>query len=348
MLEKPDLDEEQIIACLHEAYGLVAHQLEFLPLGADINSAVYRALISDGRPYFVKLRRGEFNPIAVTLPRFLSDQGIPQIIAPLPTHRGELWAHLESFRLSLYPFVEGRDGFEVVLFPRQWADFGVALKHIHTLQLPESLASLIPRETYPPQFREQVNRFLERAKVDACSDSVAIKVAQLLRDQGALIRDLILRAEALAHLLYVQPDGFVLCHGDAHAGNILIDQAGALYIVDWDNPILAPKERDLMFIGGAQGFRGVTPQEEEQLFYRGYGPAQVDPAALAYYRYERIIQDIAAFGEQLLDSPDGGDDREQSFRYLASNFLPGNTIDVAYRSDAFSDSIIGRSGTLPG
>ena len=83
MLEKPDLPEEEIIACLQEAYGLVASQLTFLPLGADVNSAVYRALAEDGKPYFVKLRRGAFDEIAVTLPRFLHEQDIPQIIAPL-------------------------------------------------------------------------------------------------------------------------------------------------------------------------------------------------------------------------------------------------------------------------
>ena len=83
-----------------------------------------------------------------------------------------------------------------------------------------------------------------------------------------------------------------MCHSDIHAGNILIDANGALYIVDWDNPVLAPKERDLMFIGGGQEFAGHTAQEEETLFYRGYGQTQIDPIALAYYRYERIIQDI--------------------------------------------------------
>ena len=115
---------------------------------------------------------------------------------------------------------------------------------------------------------------------------------------------------------------------------------GALYIVDWDEPILAPKERDLMFIGGAQGFQGVTAEEEERLFYQGYGPAQVDPAALAYYRYERIIQDIAAFCEQLLLTSEGGEDREQSYGYLASNFLPGNTIAVGITMHARDVQVI--------
>ena len=83
MLEKPDLQDERIAACLQDAYGLRVVQVTFLPLGADPNTAVYRAVADDGTPYFVKLRRGDFDEIAVTLPKFLSDQGIAQIIAPL-------------------------------------------------------------------------------------------------------------------------------------------------------------------------------------------------------------------------------------------------------------------------
>jgi spectinomycin phosphotransferase len=82
---------------------------------------------------------------------------------------------------------------------------------------------------------------------------------------------------------------YVLCHSDIHAGNILMEATGALYIVDWDNPILAPKERDLMSIGGGQ-FGNVHTAQEEALFYRGYGQTQIDPVALAYYRYERLFK----------------------------------------------------------
>ena len=54
---------------------------------------------------------------------------------------------------------------------------------------------------------------------------------------------------------------------------------------------------------------------------------------MAYYRYERIVEDIAVYCEQLFLSDEGGEDREQSLRYLASNFLPNNTIEIAYNSD---------------
>ena len=38
-----------------------------------------------------------------------------------------------------------------------------------------------------------------------------------------------------------------------HAGNVLLGDNDKLAIVDWDNPIMAPKERDLMFVGGGIG-----------------------------------------------------------------------------------------------
>src|SRR5437773_12505001 len=103
MLEKPDLQDEKIIACVQNEYRLLVVQLAFLPLGADPNTAVYRAVAADETPYFVKLRRGSFDTSAVTLPKFLSDQGIVQIIAPLATKTKQLWANLDAFRVILYP-----------------------------------------------------------------------------------------------------------------------------------------------------------------------------------------------------------------------------------------------------
>jgi spectinomycin phosphotransferase len=105
-----------------------------------------------------------------------------------------------------------------------------------------------------------------------------------------------------------------------------------LYLVDWDNPILAPKERDLMFFGA--GMSADWPGgREEALFYQGYGETAVTHEALVYYRYERIIQDIAEFCKQLLLSDAGGDDREQAYAYLTSSFEPGGVLEAAQESE---------------
>jgi spectinomycin phosphotransferase len=333
MLEKPDLEETKIGACLQDEYGLPVIQVAFLPLGADQNTAVYRVVAEDATPYFVKLRRGDLNRIAVALPRALCDQGITQVIAPLLARTGQLWTDLDGFKVILYPFVQGRNGYEGDLSDRHWVEFGAALKRIHTAQLPPTLIESIPRETYSPRWREIAMTFLQRVEYDVFVDPVAAKLAALLKAKRGEVLDLVERAERLARVLQTRSPKFVLCHSDVHAGNVLIDTNDAFYIVDWDDPILAPKEHDLMFVGGAQGFTGHTPQEEETLFYQGYGQTQVDPTALAYYRYERIIEDIAVYCEQLFLTDEGGQDREQSLHYLTSNFLPNGTIDIAYKSD---------------
>ena len=112
MLEKPELEDQKIIDCLRSEYGLGVEAIAFLPLGADQNTAVYRATTGDPADYFVKLRRGAFEDASVAVPKYLADLGMRHIIPPLATRAGRLWANLPPFKLILYPYVEGRDGFE--------------------------------------------------------------------------------------------------------------------------------------------------------------------------------------------------------------------------------------------
>jgi spectinomycin phosphotransferase len=179
-----------------------------------------------------------------------------------------------------------------------------------------------------------VHAYLERRQ-EAQTDAPARETAALLRDHYPIVLELLERAATAAQELRTHPRPTVLCHTDLHAGNLLLAQEDRLYLVDWDQPLLAPKERDLMFIGGGQGFQGVSPAEEASLFYRAYGAVEIDSLALSYYRCERIIQDIAEFCKQLLDgTPNEANraDREQSVVYLSSIFLPGGTIEFAFRS----------------
>ena len=69
--------------------------------------------------------------------------------------------------------------------------------------------------------------------------------------------------------------------------------------MDWDEPIMAPKERDLMFIGGGIANVWNDPQEEIY-FYKGYGNTDINIPILAYYRLERIVEDIAEYVQALL------------------------------------------------
>ena len=334
MLEKPDIPDENIADSVQTEFGLHIATIAFLPLGADRDTAVYRATTSNGTTYFVKLRSGLFDETSVLLPKFLSDQGVAHIIVPLETVNHQLWANLADFKVIVYPFVEGRNGYEVDLTDDLWIEFGAVLKRIHSLVVPLELSRHIQRETFSPKWREIVKTFLARVETDSFDDPVASATAAFLRIKRAEVLDLVERTERCARMLQDHLPEFVLCHSDLHAGNVLIEESGAFYLVDWDAPILAPKERDLMYAGGGQFANRRTPDEEERLFYRGYGPTPIDQNALAYYRYERIVEDIAVECEQIFSTDEGGEDRPQALQWLMSNFEPNGVLEIAYRAAA--------------
>lgn len=331
MLEKPDISDKLITSQLQTEYGLYVAQLVFLPLGADLGTAVYSVVAEDGTAYFLKLRKG-FEDVTVTVPFFLRSQGVQEIIPPFETKSKQGWADFGEYKMILYPFIQGKDGFDRELNDPQRRSLGAALRKIHSTQIPPELKKRIPTETFDPHWRESLKLFQKQAGSNTYPDDTAAKLAEFMRSQQREIDDLIERTEALASGLQSMPPDLVLCHTDLHGGNILISDSGPFYIADWDNPLFAPKERDLMFIGG--GIGDIAPTQREQaIFYEGYGKTEINVPALAFYRYERIIEDLAVIAEQLLLSDEGGADRERSFGWFTANFEPGNTLDIAKRTD---------------
>ncbi len=335
MLEKPDLADDLIIDCLQRDYGLRITKIEFLPLGADVNTSVYRAVAEDGTPYFVKLRGGDFNELTIIVPNYLETQGISHLIAPIETKDGQLWTRLDRFAVILSPFITGQDGFTLHLTDRQWIELGETLKGVHSAKLPAEITDRLPRETYAPHWRDRVRAFQTIVGTTSFADPISAKLADLMRSEQDVISRLVRRAEELAAELQLRSLDFVVCHADIHGGNVLLNDRGELYVVDWDTLILAPKERDLMFIGAGIGKGWNTPRESE-LFFRGYGATNIDPVALAFYRYERIVEDIAAFCEQILESDPDNQDRAQGLHFLSCQFLPNDVIDIAFTSDPTS------------
>ena len=326
MLDKPGIQDELIVAAMGDAFGLEVTQVAFLPLGADFDTAVYRAVAADGAAYFLKLRRGNFDEMAVAVPRFLQTQGIAAVMAPIPTRGGRLWTELDGFRLILYPFVEGRSGRSAELSERQWRDLGAALRAVHASRLPPDLARRTPRETYSPRWRGMLRAALARSGDSSYDDPAAARLAALLKAERSKIEQIVGRAERLAVPLRRHPRPFVLCHTDIHAFNVILGADDSLFIVDWDNPLLAPKEHDLMFMDDSSD-EGMWCNPREDLFYQGYGPTEIDPVALAYYQAERVVVDIAVTCEMVFSGAEAGDprvgDREQGVQYVANRFPEG-------------------------
>lgn len=332
MLEKPDLNEALLAQSVEKAYGIVATKLEFLPLGADYDTAVYRVHELDGGTYFLKLRRGELFQPALIVPRMLADRVPGTVIPPIVLADGALSIKFDEFSLSMYPFVAGVDGFQSSLNRAQWSAVASLLRGLHSLPVPTDVQAALPVETFADTARSEVRSILTRLDALTPPDTYAAALMDSLRERQPVIEHLVDRASQISLVLNRRQLPLVLCHGDIHAGNVLIDAEGNLMVVDWDTLVLAPRERDLMFIGAGIGDTWRT-EWESATFYAIYGRAATDQHAIAYFRMERVIEDVRAFSEQLLNDAQGGEDRAQALRYFNSQFEPGGVLDIALNSD---------------
>jgi spectinomycin phosphotransferase len=123
-----------------------------------VGTAVYRVIADDGTAYFLKLRKG-FDEISVTVPLFLKSQGIKEIIAPFETKSKQSCADFGEYKMILYPYIEGKNGFEIEISDSHKRTIGAALKAIHSAQLPPEPKKQILQETFSPKYREVMRSF---------------------------------------------------------------------------------------------------------------------------------------------------------------------------------------------
>lgn len=305
--DDPSLDGDKIVACLGTQYGLAVARVAFLPLDYDLNAAVHEVTTNDGAAYFLKVRAGEVNDAGLLVPQALADLGLPHVLAPLRTRVGALWCRLDGEAeqsVVLYPFVRGASAMEVGLTDDQWRAFGTTLRMVHDCPLGSNNRAGLPVEDFSLPSAALVRRMLGVTGSEIVGSSVAQAFAAFWHAQARRIDWMIGRAEAMGATLARRRFERVFCHADTHAANILVGEDGGIHLVDWDGQRIAPRERDLLFVVGSRIARRVEPREEG-FFFEGYGEVGIDPDALAYFRYERIVEDL---GEMAAERrPERGD-----------------------------------------
>jgi spectinomycin phosphotransferase len=325
--EPPALAEDRIVGALEAGFGIRVAALAFLPVGNDAASWAYRVEVPRGPSLFLKVRAGPAMPGAA-VPDHLQRHGVPLVLGPLRTGAGAPSLVVDRFALALYPMLEARTGAEVGLAADQWRRLGRAVARVHAVPV-APLAGLVGRERFRPSRREllpDLEALVETASVD---DPVAARLAACWRAHRDAIAALVDRADRLGRGVARGRAPQVLRHGDLHSWNVLVEADGRLWIVDWDEAVVAPRERDLFFVVGGIGHGLVGPGDTDS-FLQGYGGTDPDPRLLAYYRCAWAVQDIAAYGEQALLAPGLGEaSRRDAVAGFEDLFAPGNIVDLA-------------------
>lgn len=332
MRDDPGLDVGRIAACLGTHYDLDVASVTFLPIGFDLGAFAYRVVSREGTSYFLKVRSGPVHEPGLLVPRALIDRGVRNVLAPLRTRSAELWCPLagaDGYTVVLYPFVRGENAMVAGLSADQWQVFGATLRAVHASGLAERFRGLLPVETFALPSAALVRRMLALVGGEHFDSPVAARFAAFWREHAGQIEQMLARAEALGRRLQAGSFEMVLCHADIHAANILAGEDGRIFLIDWDGPLIAPRERDLLFVVGSTIARAVEPREEA-LFFAGYGPVEIDPVALVYYRYERIIEDLGEFGQSVLLDPSLSEEARAAQVELAMSFFaPGGAVERA-------------------
>ena len=173
---------------------------------------MYRVTTTDKADYFLKLRSRDFCEPSVLVPHHLKQIGLQNIVPPITTKTGECWTNLDTFKVALYTYIDGRNTADTKISEQQWQQFGKTVKKSHTADIPESIISNVPKETFSLKCCQTVRLFLERIENEVFDEAVAAKLAALLKSKNKIILDLIKRTEELGSILQHQSFQHILCH----------------------------------------------------------------------------------------------------------------------------------------
>jgi spectinomycin phosphotransferase len=329
MREPPPLAEASIAQALQTLYGFEVRALRFLQVGNDAASWSYRVEVAGGPDRYLKLRAGGEAMPGAAVPSLLERHGVPNLLAPVQARDGAPAIRLGRFWLALYPLVDGRPAAEAGLSPAQWRRLGDTVATVHALPATPELGRLVPVEAFRPSRRELLGGLDELLSGPGPHDPVTAKLATFWRDRRELIFELVGRADQAGRRVAARPWRPVLCHADLHTFNVLVEPGGGFWLVDWDEAVLAPRERDLMFVIRGISDRLVAPADTDR-FLEGYGDAAVDLDLLGYYRLAWAVEDIAAYSEEVTGLPWLGEEsRAASVDGFMSLFEPGEIVEIA-------------------
>ena len=326
-----------LTARVREGFGIPLIGAQPTGLGADARASLWRAVTADGTSYAVKTSSAPQSGLAVA--DFLARHGVAGVPAALPTLSGGLTVDHQGDVVSVCPWVEGPRAIDTGLDQEQWRAFGSLLGAVHATAPGERLvgaSGLLPVDRHDPTVEvERARAFPERlARAGGATpdDAVVAELAGLWGRSGADVLAVADLAEASARSDAWAGAGApagaglgtegVICHSDPHHGNLLLDGDGnGVWLVDWDDAILAPREADLIFVvGGVYTFAPITA-DDERSFFDGYTPASggvtrsdLDADRLTYYRTVRALTDFLDFADDALDLAKSMGERADALR----------------------------------
>jgi spectinomycin phosphotransferase len=204
-------------------------------------------------------------------------------VAPIPTSLGALWTRAEDWTVIVYPFIDGECSL-TGMTNAQWKEVGNIFQRLHQVRLSASGFESLRKERFDPtEYVQEIHLFETQHLQEVGSASASQRALRSSwKAHQSTIHTVVARLQELAEVLQSRTLPSVICHADLHAKNLIRDPSGHVFVIDWDEVMLAPKERDFIFLR----------EPHAEAFFQGYTNAEVNWSPLTYYLWERVVQDL--------------------------------------------------------
>lgn len=279
-------------------YGTTVRAIEPGPRGWSAETYVVTA--TDGGRCFVKVYEADRvppnAPAGLSAVAEMRRRGFDRGSAPIASNEGARYALLGRRTVVVFEYIEGA----------QTADFdaaalGALIAQVH--ELTPAITTPVAREAFDSPYARELWTTLDRAR-EASGDETALALRALaIETRNELEQHWLAFDEVRRRCLDASFD-MVLTHGDA-LWNVMTDVTGAIHLVDWDDLLLAPPERDLWCFDDRPAFL--------QAYHAVRGDRPTSPLATTFYVYERYFSEWLGFARAILD----GDAAERRVEALA-------------------------------
>ena len=336
-------DKTELLQQLSTAYALPLQSITFFPEGED--SYGYIVVSETGEKYFAKASTSVPNSRLRVASVLRHRYNILGVVAPLETQKGVLSVPWQGFRVSLFPFIEGKSRWDLWKVEKDFTDTelsqtGALLAVIHGC--PDTIISHdFTVAKYDLPLRSELHTVLEApAKEIPSQNQYQKRLLDALTWHQSAVLETLDRYDSLGRSAETLQTPFVITHGDPTPGNLILDTENRLHLIDWDGVCLGPPEKDLVSFTGER-FEVVL----ERYLTERQSEVSLHADIFGFYIYEWTLNEIRDYGTKILFKNKDAKQNEYDWKSL-QDYLPPNR-ELMEDGIVAVQSTLGRCGLLP-
>lgn len=282
-------DTEKLCAFITEKYGFPVY--EIAPAKRGFFGETWR-LRCGAEDYFVKLDYWDYHKesyrrsLPVTV--YLAERGIHFVPAAVKTKTGALSCEFNNGVLAVFPFIEGENTEDYPLyrlFERLAAIYRLKIENTDLVRLK------LEQELFGTEILSGITELTAGLKY--CGRA-GVRAEELLGEKRELLVRYAGRLKFFAARCGADKSDYCLTHGDA-GGNCIL-RGEEFVLIDWDQPKVAPIERDAWFFM----HRPEQTEEIQAALHKAGVSCQLKTDRFCYYCYNSFFYYLSEYLKSLL------------------------------------------------